>query len=351
MNIKPILLIIFSLVSDLTYAQSKTCDCGKDFDFLATSYINDYSGIQDFTILHPEYLKDIDKLSKQANATTTFDKCNKIIGKLIKYLNNGHVQGGPTKENPIFENGKVMKKNEGSFEPSIKFLDTKTVLFQIKSADLSYKSMLDSLISYSKVKLDIAEHFIIDLRGNSGGGDAMFSSLIPYLYTNPILIHSTELWASENNVKMFENLLSNPDISKENKVFIQKIVDKGKDNLNNFISISENKTDTIMLETVLKLPLKLSVIIDKDCKSATEQFLLLAKQSKKTTIYGYENSGGALDYSNLNLIFSPSKYWYATVPTTRTTRLPDNPVDPNGIKPDVLVDKKIKDIILWIKQK
>jgi hypothetical protein len=69
------------------------------------------------------------------------------------------------------------------------------------------------------------------------------------------------------------------------------------------------------------------------------------------TIYGYENSGGALDYSNLNFIFTPSGYWYVAVPTTRSTRLPENPVDPIGIKPNVLVDKKIKDIIEWVSKK
>ena len=351
MKIRTTLLLTILFISSFANAQNKTCDCEKDFDFLATSYIKDYSGFIDFSKLHPDYLKVIDKLSKQAETTKSIRKCDKIIGNLIKYLNNGHVQYGPTQENPMYGKGKIIKKDKGQLDPEIKFLDTKTVLFQIKSADLSYKSMLDSLISFNKVELDIAEHFIIDLRGNSGGGDAMFSNLIPYLYTNPILIHSTELWASENNIKMFENLLTNPDIPKESKEHIQKIVDKGGNNLNKFISISENKTDTLTYVAVLKSPMKVSVIIDKGCKSATEQFLLLAKQSNKTTIYGYENSGGALDYSNLNVVFTPSKYWYATVPTTRTTRLPNNPVDPNGIKPDVLVDKKIKDIIQWVRQK
>jgi hypothetical protein len=351
MNIRTTLLLTILLINSLTDAQTKTCDCGKDFDFLATSYIKDYSGFNDFSKLHPDCLKVIDKLSKQAKTTKGIRKCDKIIGNLIKYLNNGHVQYGTTQENPIYGKEKVKKKQQGSLDPSIKFLDSKTVLFQIKSADLSYKSTFDSLINLNKDKLDVSEHFIIDLRGNGGGGDAMFSALIPYMYTNPILIHSTELWASENNIKMFENLLSNPDIPKESKEYIQKIVAKGRNNFNNFISISENKTDTITLEIILKSPIKISVIIDKECISATEQFLLLAKQSKKTTIYGYENSGGALDYSNLNVIFTPSKLWYASIPTTRTTRLPDNPIDPNGIKPDELVDKKIKDIIEWLRQK
>ena len=86
MKFKIIVLLSFCLISSLNYAQTGTCNCEKDFDFLVTSYINDYSGIQDFAKLHPDYLQTIDKLSKQAKTTTTLRKCDKIIGNLIKYL-------------------------------------------------------------------------------------------------------------------------------------------------------------------------------------------------------------------------------------------------------------------------
>jgi hypothetical protein len=350
MTIRTTLLLTFFFISSLTNAQTKTCDCGKDFDFLATSYIKDYSGIQDFSKQHPDYLQTIDKLAKQAKSIKDIKSCDKLIGKLIAYINNGHVVYGQTKENPLYGKGKS-KPSQGSLDPTLNFLDNKTVLIQIKTCDLSYKSLLDSLVSSNKAKLDKTEHFILDLRGNEGGGDATFETIIPYLYTNPILVHTAQLWTSENNVIMFDEFLNNPEIPKESKLHIQKIVTNAKENPNTFVSLSENKVDTLNINSVSEFPKKVSIIIDRDCKSSTEQFLLLAKQSKKTTIYGHTNSGGALDYSNLNFILTPSGYWYASVPTTRTTRLPGNPVDPNGIKPDVLVDKKIKDIIQWLRQK
>lgn len=350
MTIRTTLLLTILLISSLTNAQTKTCDCGKDFDFLATSYIKDYSGIQDFSKQHPDYLQNIDKLAKQAKSINDIKRCDKIIGKLIDYINNGHVVYGQTKENPLYRK-EMSKHSQGSLAPTLKFLDTKTVLFQIKTCDLSYKNLLDSLVLINKTKLDKTEHFILDLRGNEGGGDATFDTIIPYLYTNPILIYTTELWSSENNIKMFDEFLNNPEIPADTKLNIKKIVSKAKNNPNSFVPLSENKVDTLTLNSTTEFPKKVSIIIDRNCKSSTEQFLLLAKQSKKVTIYGYENSGGALDYSNLNFILTPSGYWYASVPTTRTTRLPDNPVDPNGIKPDVLVDKKIKDIIQWLRQK
>lgn len=350
MTIRAIILFTILLISSLVNAQNQTCDCGKDFDFLATSYMKDYSGIRDFSMQYPDYLQTIEKLSKQAKSIKDIASCDKLIGKLIAYINNGHVVYGQTKENPLYGKGKS-KQSRGSLDPTLAFLDNKTVLFQIKTCDLSYKNLLDSLVSINKTRLEGTEHFILDLRGNEGGGDATFETIVPYLYTNPILIHTAELWASENNIKMFDEFLNNPEIPTESKLHIQKIVTNAKKNPNTFVPLSENKVDTLIINSVLEFPKKVSIVIDRNCKSSTEQFLLLAKQSKKTTIYGQTNSGGALDYSNLNFILTPSGYWYASVPTTRTTRLPNNPVDPNGIKPDVIIDKKIKDIIQWVRQK
>lgn len=350
MNIKITIVLTLLSISSLTNAQTKNCDCGKDFDFLATSYIKDYSGIQDFSKKYPDYMKTIEKLAGEAKYINNIAKCDKLIGKFIAYINNGHVIYGQTKENPLYGKGKAKNKKD-SLEPTLKFLDNKTVLFEIKTCDLSYKSMLDSLLIKNKNKLNRTEHFILDLRGNEGGGDAIFENIIPYLYTNPILIHTTELWSSDNNIKMFEDLLTNPEIPEDSKNSIRKIVTNAKSYPNSFVPLSDNKVDTLQLNSVTEFPKKVSIVIDSNCKSSTEQFLLLAKQSKKTTIYGYTNSGGALDYSNLNFVLTPSGYWYASVPTTRTTRLPENPVDPMGIKPDVFVPKKIKNMVEWILKK
>ncbi|MDP4828482.1 MAG: S41 family peptidase, partial [Flavobacteriales bacterium] len=168
------------------------------------------------------------------------------------------------------------------------------------------------------------------------------------IYTNPIVTNGAYLWSSENNILLFEQYVDNPNIPEETRRQIQAIVTNGKANPNSFVLLGESETDTITLEEIRAYPKKVSIIIDKECTSATEEFLLKAKQSSKTTIYGYESSGGALDYSNLNAVITPSGYWYATVPTTRSSRLPEYPVDPHGIAPDVLVDREVKDLIMFI---
>jgi hypothetical protein len=341
------LTLILLVVCSFTNAQTQTCNCGKDFDFLAQSYLNDYSGIQDFQNKNPDFLKIIKKMSERANKTKDIKKCHNIIKELINYLDNGHVTFGQTEENPLFDKV-AYEKSRKIMLPKLEFLTTGEALFTIPSCDLSYKSTLDSLITSNKEILERTSHFIIDVRGNEGGGDAIFEKIIPYLYTSPILLYRAQLWASLNNVKMFENLLENPNIPNEARNNIEKIIELGKKNPNTFIDMSPNKVDTLKFEAVKSMPNRVSIIIDGKCKSATEEFLLLAKQSSKVKIYGKSSSGGALDYSNLNYVFTPSGFWYASVPTTRTTRLPNFPVDPDGIKPDVLIKNSVKDIIQWI---
>lgn len=64
--------------------------------------------------------------------------------------------------------------------------------------------------------------------------------------------------------------------------------------------------------------------MDKECISATEQFLLNARQSKKTRIYGYSNSGGAIDYGNLNFVFTLQTlvFFGSYNPVSQITQLP-----------------------------
>jgi len=347
MKFKTIALLFIAL--KIFSAGAQTCNCTTDFAAVENAYKNDYAGIQDFMATHPNYLQIFTHISNQAKATNDVKRCDELIKQFVSYLDNGHVYYGKTNKNPLYK--KETKKQANSLNPTLQFLDDKTAYIQIKTCDLSYKSQLDSLVSLNYTKLNKIPHFIIDLRGNDGGGDAMFDTLIPYLYTNPILCYSANLWASSHNTQMFAEFLSNPDIDADTKTTIQKIIAQANANPNTFVPMSPNKVDSLVYTHVSLFPKKVSILVDYNCASATEQFLLLAKQSKKTTIYGYENTAGCLDYANVNIIFTPSGYWYIGVPTTRSARLPQNPVDPMGIKPDILVDKKITNLIDYVQKK
>ena len=76
--------------------------------------------------------------------------------------------------------------------------------------------------------------------------------------------------------------------------------------------------------------------MDRRCASAAEEFILLARQSRKVTLFG-SNFAGCLDYSNLREIELSSGDYFLRLPVSRSRRLPDRPVDLAGIEPDVRI--------------
>ena len=81
-------------------------------------------------------------------------------------------------------------------------------------------------------------------------------------------------------------------------------------------------------------PARVAVLVDRDCGSSCEQFLLAARQSFRVKLIG-RNSGGALDYSNLRMQPLPSGLRQLAYATSRSTRLPHLQVDLDGIMPDI----------------
>ena len=322
---------------------AQECDCKTDLSFLLERYENDYSGFQDFKAAHPDHAKEFQTFIERSASSNEVLKCHELIGEFIAYLNNGHVVYGVLEDNPKFE--ELYEYDDSDEYPSLEFPDSKTAVLAIKTGNLEYKIDLDTLISAHQTQLDRIEHLIIDLRGNSGGGDDTYNNVIPFIYTNPIVSHGAYLWTSNNNIGLFEQYLYHPDLPEDTRESIEKIVNEGKAHPNSFVLLGESETDTLELQVNNTFPKKVSILIDGECMSATEEFLLKAKQSSKTTIYGYESSGGALDYSNLNPVYTPSGYWYVTIPTTRSGRLPHSPVDPDGIAPDVLVDRSVENLL------
>ena len=84
-------------------------------------------------------------------------------------------------------------------------------------------------------------------------------------------------------------------------------------------------------------PRNIGIIINRSNGSTAEQFLLEAKECKKVILFGNEHTSGTLDYSNCLNLEVPSKAYQLKFPFTRSRRLPDNPIDAEGIAPEVYI--------------
>ena len=86
-------------------------------------------------------------------------------------------------------------------------------------------------------------------------------------------------------------------------------------------------------------PSRVAVLIDHDCGSSCEEFALVARQSFQVKLIG-RRTYGSLDYSNLRPFELPSgqrRLWYAT---SRSKRIPGNPVDIAGVPPDIYLPRE-----------
>lgn len=229
------------------------------------------------------------------------------------------------------------KKAEYSNEIAfLKQIDDSTLYLRIKSFDGQFAKQIETVIKENESLLKSKPYLILDLRYNGGGSDNAYSSLLPFIYTDPVHGIGVDVFSTPANIQAWQKMMTEFDkyFSADDKKELNELIKRMQDNPFKLISSADDRTDT--LASVYKYPKKIAVIINEGCGSTTEQFLLDAKQSKKVILIG-KATAGVLDYSNVRQVdFSCMKYTLG-YPTTRSRRIPDNAIDNIGIKPDVVM--------------
>ena len=352
---KPILSIrlILGFFSMATICYGQPNNCPSEFAQMVEIIAVDYAGYKDK--IHGkenEFAEHTDKLKFAASQAESFNACSKILWQYISWFKDGHLNISvtePKTTNQVPQNASVedFSSQKDSSKPSLELLDENTALLKIPSFNLNYKPTLDALLKQNHEKLVSTRTLIIDLRGNGGGGDSTYENLIPLFYTNPIREVGADVWASQGNIKYWDSLLQNPTLPENIKVQLRPVVAKMKEKPESFVPLAGD--ETIRQDKVYPFPKEVGILIDDTCASTTEQFLLAAKQSRKIKIFGSSNSAGVLDYSNVKSIELPSGWRVLKIPTSRSRRIPTDPVDPDGIAPDIKIHKTVMDHISFVR--
>ncbi|MCX6268222.1 MAG: S41 family peptidase [Bacteroidetes bacterium] len=190
------------------------------------------------------------------------------------------------------------------------------------------------------IEITSTPNLIIDIRNNGGGQDDFYQILSGLVYTQPYQCKGVEWYATENNIKMYENALKNGDIrnGEEGIRWTNSLLSEMKRNVGGFVIHPMMGGDqTIKNDTIFPYPKRVGIIINEGNASSAEQFLLSAGQSSKVILFGNSNTAGVLDYSNAISENLPSNGFELIFPMTRSRRLPDHPIDNIGISPDVKV--------------
>jgi hypothetical protein len=234
----------------------------------------------------------------------------------------------------------------GAYHPSLKILDDKTCLVAIPNAQLTYKGEIDSLLTRYDADIKQREHLIIDVRDNGGGSVLCFEKLLPLIYTRPIITKGASVLATEDNIKGYYAMYDFPNISDSMKDVFKKEAEVLWVHRGGMYNLWPG--DTTRFDTVFPYPQKVSILINGNCASSTELFLIKARQSGKVTMYGTATLG-VVDYADAATFKLPCDIYKVRFSTSRTNRLPDEKIDNIGIQPDVKISGQVPDWVEYVR--
>jgi hypothetical protein len=336
-----------------------SCNCNQNFEFIKNRIETSYSGFQDKVnqLTKAEYDKLCIQTEKAVKESNTTISCFKAIRNYISFFQDKHIhfnttinQGNNNDENvPFYKQSNIT--NAEWF--NLKNIDDSTLLLSLPSFSPEHKSLVGELIDKNKSKLLNTTYLIIDIRGNGGGADETFYSILPFLYTNPFKLYGNDMLASIETIKVFEGYEQRIKSEKNNEnlshysEWLKTLLSKMKNGQGKFILRTEDFE--VKYNKIMKNPRKIGILINRNCASSAEEFLLYARESKKVQLLG-EPTSGTLDYSNVISVPCPSlvfKFGYAT---TRSHRLPCFSIDKDKIQPDVYLTDKTDWIAEAVKQ-
>jgi len=235
------------------------------------------------------------------------------------------------------------------FGLSVKKISPKTTLVKLQNFDYPFVEKIEKLINDNKTLIENSENLIIDLRDNGGGTTNSMTPILPYIMGGKVRSMNVEYFVSDfyiSNQERYVKNLPDTDKYKEEKKNILDNLLFYKENMGKYVLRPNTKSvETENYEASAKSPKQVVVLVNKKVASSGEVLTLLAKQSKKVKIMGTPTSG-VLDYANAMI----SNYEYdghsLILPTYRSLRLPDFPIDNIGVQPDIYLDESVED---WVK--
>ena len=230
-----------------------------------------------------------------------------------------------------------------------KRLTAKTSILKLQNFSSVFVEAIEKLIEKNQDLLENSENLIIDLRDNGGGTGNAYQKILPYILTNPLRRIGVEHLSTQTTITAYEQwqqTLNTDSIRNKEKIEeVQRYIAKLKSNLGKFVNLD---ADSVIIDTIKlasKSPRQIAILTKGAVGSAAENLTLYAKQSKKVKILSSPTEG-VLDYADARFFEFGCGNYQLLLPTYRSLRLPDFPIDNIGLQPDIFIDKSVKD---WIK--
>ena len=217
-----------------------------------------------------------------------------------------------------------------------RMIDDSTAYLRLPSFYTSQIKPIDSLVTAVDQRIKQVPNLIIDVRNNGGGSGANALRLLDYYYSQPIQKDQVELYATEGNIRKYENIYNEAVQDTANysdgyrswaKHTIQRMKSAPP---SSYLLISE-EDEYIEHDSTFAMPRRVAVLYNKYCASSCELLLFWARASGKALLVG-ENSGGYVGYGEALVTETPC--FGFSFPTTTTRYRRSRQYEADGIPPD-----------------
>lgn len=277
---------------------------------------------------------------------------NALTGRLLAGATGFQIRpfGTWTKAWPqVADQDRIRREAAGS-DLFLEALSDKTLWLRLPDFGDQRAEPLKALLDEHKDALSRAPNMIIDLRDNGGGSDYVYGPVIDLVYTRPIISIDAELRATEDNIAIREQQLEAARTEFPGAVEgLTEQIEAMRGGIGGYVRSADRPFSITTRDVIRENPRHVAILID-GAGSSGEEFLLAARQSYKVTLFGQANSAGVLDHANVVLAPMPSGRFNIAWPISRSLRLPEYPVDPDGIAPDIRIPADIDDPILYLQQ-
>jgi hypothetical protein len=223
--------------------------------------------------------------------------------------------------------------------PRFRVLSPQTALLTLPTFNDRYAPLIEGLIAAHRREIVARPNLIIDVRRNNGGSDSSYAPILPFVAANVTRTPNAEFLATPDNIAASEAVCKLPEVASAVCLqFMAPVIEamKAAPAGSYVLPVGAPRIEVEAPRRVLASPRRIAVMIDRACGSSCEEFVLVVRQSFKVKTFG-RPTAGSLDYSNLRPHDLPSgkrRIFYAT---SRSLRLPANPIDAGGIAPDQLL--------------
>lgn len=338
---KNILYLVLLFAVNSLFGQD-ICNCDKALNNLIAKIESDYPGFKEKTKAHTELYNHQKTAAITISKTVNNQDCITVLNGYISFFKDEHIFIEAVTKNEV----EVTNSNNKETEPEVEARVLTHDIFYLKISSFRYENitLVKELVEKNKKQIAKSKALIIDVRDNFGGTDDVYQPLLPYILTNPLRIMNVEFLSTPTLINgLRDYALQNAHKDSLNAIRdIEEGLKEYNENLGEFVLYNGQKVtiDTIPLNA--KSPEQIIILANENVASAGENFLFSSRQSKKVKILGTP-SMGVLDYGSIREFKFGCDNFILYLPTYRSSRLPQYPIDNIGIQPDVYLDETVED--------